>query len=136
MNRATELYLDQVEEKLPLLKPAVNGKFRSSWLASMLSKGLAPGHAGQIKYKMKTLKPFKPQSSSMEGSRLPLSRFMENLERYGGILQGLAGMNLRSFKVITALGPVLKFTVGDAMQFIHAHNRRHAQQAKNILASF
>ena len=136
MNRATELYLDQVEEKLGQLKPSHNGKFKPSWLASMFSKGLAPGKSGQIKYKMKTLKPFVPQSLSNTESLGPIKRFMHNLDRYERILHELAGMDLRSFKVVTALGPILKFNVGDALRFVHAHNRRHVQQSKNILALF
>lgn len=135
MNKATELYLDQIEEKLPALRPASNGRFRASWLASVFSNGLAPGKAGQIRYKVKTLKPFIPKQVSEKEGHDPITRFRDNLDHYERILDTLPGKDLRSFKVVTALGPILKFTIGDALQFAHAHNRRHAQQVKNILAS-
>ncbi len=131
MNKATELYLDQIEQKLPDVADANQSRFNPAFLASYFSKMLAPAHGGEIKHKMKTLKPFIPSESL--SSLACLERFGKNLDRFEAALEKLEGKNLRSFKVVTALGPILKFYVGDAMKFIHAHNLRHAQQIRNII---
>lgn len=133
MNIATELYLDQLEAKISTLKPSKTDVYNGTFLGGYFSKSLAPTEGGEIKSKMKTLKVFIPadQPSYDEVA----ARFSQNLDRYEKILIVCSGMNLRSFKVTTALGPILKFYVGDAMKFIQAHNLRHAQQIRNILAA-
>ncbi len=132
MNIATELYLDQLEEKLSNLKPAKTEVYNGTFLGGYFSKSLAPTEKGDIKSKMKTMKVFVPDDQP--NYQQVASRFKKNLGRYEQILKVCEGMNLRSFKVTTALGPILKFYVGDAMKFIQAHNLRHAQQIRNILS--
>lgn len=130
MNKATELYLDQIEPKLEKLKPAKKEAFKKTWLANKFTKMLAPTEDGEIKSKMKTMKVFTPVGE-IENS--VIARFVENTERVEKIVQRAQNKNLRSFKVTTALGPVLKFYVGDALDFILAHNERHVVQIGNIL---
>ena len=91
------------------------------------------GIYGELKSKMKTLKVFVP--ADQPDYRQAAARFKKNMGRYEQILKVSEGMNLRSFKVTTALGPILKFYIGDAMKFIQAHNLRHAQQIRNILSA-
>ncbi len=130
MNKATELYLNQIEEKLGKIRIAKNSVYKKTFFAKMFTKQLAPTKEGLIRSKMKTLKPFFPQDNP---DQKVIDRFLSNLNRYEHVLGQLENKNLRSFKVTTALGPILKFYLGDALDFVHAHNLRHAQQIKNIL---
>ncbi|MEM6360317.1 MAG: DinB family protein [Bacteroidota bacterium] len=129
MNKATELYLDQVDQKLELLKPE-KGDYKKTIFAGMFTKKLAPTEEGAIKSKMKTLKVFYPKKGV--GTEA-IDKFRSNLDRFKAVLTQAENKDLRSFKVTTALGPILKFYFGDALDFIHAHNRRHMQQIKNII---
>ncbi|MEM6524368.1 MAG: DinB family protein [Bacteroidota bacterium] len=129
MNKATELYLDQIEEKLELLRPE-KGDYKKTMFAAMFTKKLAPTSEGEIKSKMKTLKVFYPKEGT---GKEAIEQFILNLDRFKLVLARTENKDLRSFKVITALGPILKFYLGDALDFIHAHNRRHAQQIKNTI---
>ncbi len=131
MNRATELYLNQIEGKLEQLRPVSKPYYKASFLAAYAIKSQEPTDTGVIKNKMKTLKAFVP-----EGELRPyevLVRFRENLSRFEVLVDLLETKDLRSFKVTTALGPILKFYIGDALRFVHAHNRRHMLQANRIL---
>lgn len=130
MNKATEVYLNQIENKIGNLKKE-NGPYKKSLLAKWFTQGLAPTKEGHIKHKMKTMKPFQADDSL---DRKVVERFLNNLNRFDKILVQVQHSDLRSFKVTTALGPILKFYLGDALDFVHAHNLRHAQQIKNTLA--
>lgn len=131
MNKATELYLNQIEKKLTSLKAERNKVYKKTWFAGMFTKQLAPTEEGIIKSKMKTMKVFFPDTDL---SLKTIERFKSTLERFEKILAEVKGKDLRSFKVTTALGPILKFHLGDALGFVYAHNLRHAQQIKNTLA--
>lgn len=130
MNKATELYLNQMDKKMHLLKPDEKHVFKKTWLASKFTNGLAPTPEGEIKNKMKTTKVFRP---SGEMTPSTLDQFLNNADRIEKILVQAKNMDLRSFKVTTALGPILKFYLGDALDFILAHNDRHVVQIKTIL---
>ncbi len=131
MNKATELYLDQIEQKIDRLKPSRKDSFKKTWLANKFTKMLAPTEKGEIKSKMKTLASFVPNS---DPDFSVLDRLVNNCNRVTGILEKAKNNNLRSFKVTTALGPILKFYLGDALDFILAHNQRHVLQIKNLIS--
>lgn len=130
MNTATELYLDQIEGKLKELRPEEKQVYKKTLFAGIFTKQLAPTEEGIIKSKMKTMKVFYPKANL---NLQVVDRFKHNLTRFQNVLSQCKGKNLRSFKVTTALGPILKFHLGDALDFVHAHNRRHALQIENTL---
>jgi hypothetical protein len=130
MNLATELYLDQIEAKLPLLKEG-DRAYKPTVLAKYFINGLGVQKDGKIKFRMKTMKAFDPSATGVPDDN-GIERLYDNLKRVSKILYQLEGKDLRSFKVTTALGPVLKFNVGDAIRFISAHNERHLLQLQRI----
>ena len=130
MNKATELYIDQIELKIDAeLIPSKRGYYKSGFFAEFSINGLKPAENGDIKHKMNTLKRFVPNTSQ---SGNVLKRFQEGQKRLIQILGQLEGKDLRSFKVTTAFGKILKFYVGDAVRFLTAHNQRHILQIKKI----
>ena len=129
---ATELYLNQIEKKLHLLKPA-KGQYKQGFWAKKFTKGLSPDENGKIRNKMKTMKVFEPEDVD---SNEAVSRLTEDLDRTLQVLEKLEGKDLRSFKVTSALGPILKFYVGDALRFVNGHNARHFVQLENITREF
>jgi len=132
MNKATELYLDQIESKLNEAKPAKSDFYNTGKLAPFFTKGLAPTEDGQIKNKMKTTKVFKPESDNVELA--VIQKFLHNQTRMEQIIDHLTDKDLNSFKVTTALGKILRFYVGDALIFIVAHNKRHILQAERLVS--
>ena len=130
MNLATELYLDQIESKIHLLKEE-RTPYKPTFLANYITSGLGVQKDGKIKFKMKTMKVFDPSVTGSADDN-SIERFENNLSRINKILDQLEGKDLRSFKVTTALGPVLKFYVGDAIRFLNAHNERHFLQLERI----
>ncbi|ELR72956.1 hypothetical protein C900_00917 [Fulvivirga imtechensis AK7] len=132
MNAATELYLDQIEPKMIThLKPSGTTFFKRGFFASYSTKSLKPSAEGKIKSKMKTMKIFQPISE--QNVKSVLDRFVNNQHRVLRVLHDLDGKDLRSFKLTTALGKILKFYVGEALEFAIAHNQRHVLQARRVL---
>ena len=130
MNKATELYLDQIETKIDKLKLLNKTRFKKTWLAAKFTKSLAPTAEGEIKNKMNTMNVITPTGQI---SIAVLDQFIKNTERIDHILGSSRNKDLRSFKVTTALGPILRFYLGDALDFILAHNERHVVQIGNLL---
>ena len=81
---------------------------------------------------MKTLKVFDP---GQVDPNIAVTRLKSNLDRMRAIINRCEGKDMRSFKVNTAFGPLLKFHIGDALRFMAAHNSRHFLQLKRILDS-
>lgn len=132
MNAATELYLNQIEPKMKThLKETRQPVFKRGFIAAFSTKSLKPTDSGEIRNKMKTLKVFQPGSGKNVGAII--ERFKKNQLRILKILNELEGKDLRSFKITTALGKILKFYVGEALEFAIAHNQRHVLQAQKAL---
>ncbi len=130
MNLATELYLDQIEAKIHLLREGKH-PYKPTFLANYFINGLGIQKDGTIKFKMKTMKVFDP-SKTTAPDKNSIGRLKDNFNRIEKILVQMQGKDPRSFKVVTALGPILKFYVGDALRFINAHNERHFLQLEEI----
>jgi hypothetical protein len=131
MNLATELYLDQIEQRLPQLKPS-RGPYKPRFLADKFIQGLAPDTDNRLRYRMKTFKTFEPGEVDPKEA---VDRLINNFDRLNKIIIQCEGKDMRSFKVTTALGPVLRFYVGDALRFVTAHNARHFVQLEGILSN-
>ncbi|UII22421.1 DinB family protein [Fulvivirga ligni] len=131
MNISMEVYLEQIEPKLipPLDKKKSN--FKTSWIAAYFAKGMEPTTDGQLKNKMKTFKKLDPILNEVKSD--VLKQFEQNIKRTLQIIQQIEQKNLRAFKVKTALGPILKFYLGDSIWFYTAHNLRHMHQIQNII---
>lgn len=134
MSLATELYLDQIEEKLHMLRP-LKSSYKPTFLANYFINSLAPQANNSIRFKMKTLKAFDPHHKENLTSAEPSERLLNNLDRIDKIVEACSDKDLRSFKVTTALGPILRFYLGDALRFICAHNERHVLQIRNIMTA-
>jgi hypothetical protein len=132
MNLSTEIYLDQIEKKQSLFVTEKN-PYRPTLLAGMLIRNMPPDKSGTIRMKMKTMKKLDPALYKGEIDVNQIERFLNNLTRLEKILVAMKGKDTRSFKVNSALGPVLKLYVGDALRFINAHNERHFSQIHRII---
>ena len=66
-------------------------------------------------------------------SVMVLKRFLAFQEDTLQIIEELKNMNLKKPKLITAAGPLVKMSIGDALHFMIAHNQRHILQAHKVL---
>jgi hypothetical protein len=127
MNLSMVVYIDQFKEinnfkaSEGLIKFGIKGKF--------FSEGMRPKN-DKISYKMKTFKKLTP--SSHLGPSV-IKDFINNSTWILDFIRDHKSHDLNGIKVNTALGPLIKLNVGEALSFVIAHNERHIWQINNVL---
>lgn len=93
---------------------------------------MQPKADGTIPWKMPTIGKFEPQVGGREALR-PIDDFEALLHGFIGLLERARTRGLEGEKVVSTLGPILRFKVGDAFRFPIAHQERHWLQIKRTL---
>lgn len=127
MNLSMLVYLDQfkvINNFKPsdgLVKFGIKGKF--------FAEGMRPKN-DKISYKMKTFKKLTP--SSHLGHQV-IENFINYSKWVLDFIKAHKSHDLNRLRVKTALGPLVKLNVAEALSFVIAHNERHIWQASNVL---
>ena len=133
LNLTLEIYLPQMttivnnSEKYPAKKDV----FKPGLLGKLAVKAIKPKADNQIPYKMKTFDRLKPNNAKVNPVK-EIDQFLEYQNEILTIMDGLIKVNLKKPKTTTAVGQVLKMSVGDALHFLVAHNQRHIVQAQKV----
>jgi hypothetical protein len=127
MVRVYELYKPRIESAIHNgVKATGNDEFASSWFGRKSIQDTRPGNDKKIKMKMKTFGFFKPDPSvTFDGAKAQL---IECLTWHKSQIEKASNVDLKKNKVRSAIR-FISFRLGDAMEFILAHNERHLLQA-------
>lgn len=104
--------------------------FKSGFLGSYFVKSMTPKTNGEIPSKMKTLKVFKPKG---QNNAILIQKFIEDQKFFLEVIERSKELNLTKIKVVSALGRIVTFRLGDALRFNTGHNQRHMIQARKAL---
>ncbi|MFT5779162.1 MAG: hypothetical protein ACI837_002119 [Crocinitomicaceae bacterium] len=119
--------------KLPSKQLKVVDKLKCSTIPSYLIKRFPPNE-GKIRLKMKTSKQFQPiilnEGQSMKDIFVELTDSLEELKSWVNTYRTQA-ISLKKFN--SAIGPVVRFNIPEACEFILCHNERHFHQMGTIL---
>ncbi|MEM7036670.1 MAG: DinB family protein [Bacteroidota bacterium] len=85
----------------------------------------------KIPWKMKTMKRFQPQVAPGQSEKV-IAEFRAHLETVKRLAQASQAVDLGRVRVISAIGSLLKFKLGDAFEFVNAHTDRHLLQAARV----
>ena len=120
--------LKKVEEEVEVLS--------SSLIPSYLIKRFPPIE-GEIKFKMKTSKQFKPMLDLASLTQLNIIEIVdemnESLTELKKWVEETRKKEVKPVRFNSAIGPVVRFNVSEACEFILCHNERHFQQITNTL---
>lgn len=131
MSRATELYVNNVSEKLNNgALPPSNQQYKGHWKGRMFAKMNAPKPGDEIPMKLKTFKTMEPPNEL--DAQTVLDRFYTVHEEMISAVNKTRDINIDKVKVATALGPMVKLRIGEAYRFVLAHTQRHVVQLKRI----
>ncbi|GAA4834525.1 DinB family protein [Algivirga pacifica] len=136
MTKSHQLYRPKFERLLSTL-PTVNTPHKEvtlSWFNAMLVGMLAPKE-GQIRYKMKTGKQFiaPPVGQDEAGVREAFSLFFQELAYFKEVTKKSKGLDYTKKKVPSALGPIVRFYLPEAVEFMLVHDERHLLQVERTL---
>lgn len=134
LNLTLIIYLPQIQQilKNPQKFPRNSDEFKHSIIGKLAFSAMQPKSGKTIEFKMKTFKKLEP-NDTIEDSGNILSEFLNYQHQTLDILEGASAVDLKRPKINTAIGPILKMGIGDALHFMVAHNQRHVLQAKKVL---
>jgi uncharacterized damage-inducible protein DinB len=102
--------------------------FSHSWIGRYFIN-MMDGSKSKKKYK--AIKKHRPVLT--KNSHEVLATFIQHLEDFVSLLKLARPKELQRIKVNTSLSSFIKMNAGDTLQFLLTHNRRHINQAKNLL---
>jgi hypothetical protein len=140
MYKAYSLYADKLNSSL---KEAASSEEAwdelnaRSWV-SLLLKNFRP-KKGLLKMKMKTQKVFEPKlMSSKQNVESLITVFTQvdgSLEHLRQCAVDSRTRQIESIRFSSAIGPIIRFNVSEAIEFILRHNERHMFQIERMLDS-
>jgi len=105
---------------------------RPGFWGGMLTRTMQPTADGRIKMPMSTLRIFEPREAPLK--RLDaLDQFIHMLVGFQQLLLVAAQRGMEGPRIISTLGPLLRFKVADAFSFTIAHQERHLLQIERTL---
>ncbi len=125
--------LKRLMETLPKSQQPVS-TIKPSWLTNFLVNGFRPKE-GKVRFKMKTFGPFQPQLSNLTEQEVEkaFNDFYSQLEVSKTAIAACRGLDVKRKKVNSALGPLVRFNLAEAIEFMLAHDERHLFQIERVL---
>lgn len=113
-------------------------RFRSTFTPGFwgqrMTVGMQPKENGAISWKMRTMSMFEPRTAHTTELKA-LDEFQEMLRGFIALLERARTRGLEGEKVVSTLGPIMRFKAGDAFRFPVAHQERHLLQIDRTLAA-
>lgn len=107
-------------------------EFKSGWMGKTFTNSFRLDESGKPSRRVKTFK-------NLDSSKLPepnpkvREEFIAYLDELITRAHQAAKVDLHKVRVTSVIGPILRFKLGDALQFITVHNQRHVMQAQKVL---
>lgn len=138
MNQAYKDYEDKIETLLAKLpeEEGENEQFKMSWLPKTLVNSFKP--KGQvIKWKMKTFNKFQPGWDANGLTNAQAHQVFGQFYAYNNHLKSaiFRGKNKawNKGKLVSAIGPLVRFSLPECFEFLITHEERHLVQGKLLL---
>ncbi len=131
-------YTHKMDVAIAQLKPIEgdNDAIPTRAMASYLIKRFPPKD-GKIRLKMKTSKQFKPMLDVEQLTSEKVNEIMDNmsksLDQLLGWVEQTRKKDVLPVRFNSAIGPIVKFNVSEASEFILCHTERHFFQISNVL---
>lgn len=123
---SNEAYFRKLEEQVPIGKKAgKEAEFSSGWFGKTFIKRMEPGAP-----KAKTFKVFEPTASDYQLDIL--QQFRDNQAKLKEWIEKCQGKDLKKVKIPSPLTGLIRFRLGDALNILVTHQRRHLAQARRL----
>ena len=126
------------DDYLPRVEAAVRGGTASStstytpgFFRKMMIDSLRP-QQGKRRMKIKTFKKMTPKTDDKPAEPV-FTAFFKHHAHLEELLTQATSLNWNKAKVASAIGPILRFKLGDCFRLLLAHTERHLLQAQEAL---
>ncbi len=135
INVTTEYYLNQLVaiQSGNSTQDFGQHKAKTSWMVRQFAQSLRPSASKKIRFKMKTFKNLEPSNFSGSLDKKVIDHYCTQHANLLAFCKEANALNLNQYKVISAIGKLLTFNIGEALLFLSAHTQRHLQQCTNTL---
>lgn len=110
----------------------------ASSVPSFLIKRFPPTE-GEIRFKMKTSKQFKPMLDVENLTQKKVNDILDEMDKsltqLMNWVEETRKKDVRTVRFNSAIGPLIRFNASEACEFILCHNERHFQQISNTLSA-
>lgn len=133
LNVANDHYLREFTKVIGTVssdETKINVVFKPGFWGNYFVKMITPREGGRIGNKMKTLRGFEPEGKSKEAV---LQQFITGQQALMRHLKEAEYADLNKANVVSAIGRILVFRLGDAFRFVVGHTQRHIIQAQRTL---
>lgn len=136
LNISAKHYLDRVEKAMNEAVPLATAPqlFKAGYWGEKLTTTIKPLPNGQIPSPMGAMSKFDPTKKERvnEGT---LSTFVHYHQLMLDLINKAEKYDLQAIRITSALGPIIRFKLGDTFRFVVAHDQRHILQARRVIAT-
>ena len=124
-------YLPAIEKSMVHIPKEVNAWFVPGFFGNYLTNMMMPQNVYEIKNKMKTQKPFRPDRGvNVEGV---FKEFNEHQNKLLHLLETARKRNLETIRIPISSNRLIRLKLGDLFRYLVAHEQRHMIQARNAI---
>ena len=130
LNRTFDHYFPKLEEAVEKAPAKKKEDYKRSFLVGIFSDLQKPKR-GKRRMKMRTFEFFEPHVNG--SSNQVMETFLQNQQRFDHFIKTGRTRDISKVKVVSALGPILKFRLPECFEFLLSHEERHLAQIREIL---
>ena len=125
-------YFSRMEPAIRQAIPSDRMTYTPGFFGQKMVNSLRP-HQGKRKMKTKTFKKMIPATDE-KASETIFKVFFQYHARLKQLLDRSKALDWNKVKVASAIGPILRFKVGDCFRLLMAHTERHLVQSQKVLS--
>jgi len=130
LNLSNSLYLGNLEKGMQRPVQKRKDAYSPGFFGAMMRRNMLPKQDGTMPSPMKTFRNLEPRNQPSDASLASLQAFVDQQQALIVWMEQAKNYDLDKNRVVSAIGPILKFKLGDCFQFLVAHNVRHLVQAQ------
>jgi len=131
LNQTYRHYCPAIAKALQNSKTDGSSSYKEGFMGRMMTNSMSIVN-GQNKRTMKTFRSMVPDVSNQSTAAI-----FEQLEQFekqmADFVQQASHLSLSANRVPSAIGPIIRFKLGDCLRFMVAHDERHLLQAQKAL---
>lgn len=131
MNLFYDDYLPRVEAAVQRATPSEKPTYSPGFFGQKMIDSLRP-QQGKRRMKIKTFKKMTPATDNKPPEAV-FTAFFRHHAHLETLLAQAASLNWNRAKVASAIGPMLRFKLGDCFRLLLAHTERHLLQAQEAM---
>ncbi len=137
LNLAYEAYSDKIDQLLARLPDTDTvSPIALKGLSGFFIRSISP-RDGKRKWKVKTLPWFRPKAimPQPESQEKVFATFLHNQAHLKAAILASTHKDCRKGRLVSAIGPLIRFRLPDCFEFILSHAERHMIQAEKVINS-